>query len=180
MANRASNKIKRMTLSAMLIALGVLFLFLGSLLDVLDLSTAALASLLVVYAVLELGSAYPYAIWLGTTLLGLLLLPQKSPVIFYALFAGYYPIAKAALEKKLPRWLAWILKLAIFHVALVLFALVLKFFFPGELSGYTETLWLPFALYGLALACFVLFDLALSRLVPFYYARLQKHFGLKS
>ena len=175
MASKASGKIKRMTLSAMLIALSVLFLFLGSLLDVLDLSTAALASLLVVYAVLELGGAYPYAIWLGTTLLGLLLLPQKSPVIFYALFAGYYPIAKAALEKKLPQWLAWILKLAIFHVALVLFALVLKLFFPGELSSYTEARWLPFALYGLALACFVLFDIALSRLIPFYYARLQKH-----
>ena len=131
MASRASNKIKRMTLSAMLIALGVLFLFLGSLLDVLDLSTAALASLLVVYAVLELRGAYPFALWIGTSLLGMLLLPQKSPVVFYALLAGYYPIAKAALEKRLPRWLAWILKLAIFHVALVLFALVLKLFFPG-------------------------------------------------
>lgn len=179
MSKRSAN-IKRMTISAMLIALGVLFLFLGSLLDVLDLSTAALASLLVVYAVIELRGAYPFALWLGTSLLGLLLLPQKSPALFYALFAGYYPIAKAALEKHLPRWLAWILKIAIFHVALALFALILKLFFPGELSSYMETLWLPFALYGLALACFVLFDVLLSRLILFYYARLQKHLRIQS
>lgn len=174
MANRFSAKIKRMTVSAMLIALGVLFLFLGSLLDVLDLSTAALASLLVVYAVLELRGAYPFALWIGTSFLGMLLLPQKSPVLFYALFAGYYPIAKAALEKRLPRWLSWILKLIIFHVSLALFALVLKLFFPGELSSYFETLRLPFALYGLSLVCFVLFDILLSRLIPLYYNRLQK------
>ena len=180
MASNTTQKIKRMTVSAMLIAIGVLFLFLGSLLDVLDLSTAALASLLCAYAVLELGGVYPFAVWLGTSFLGLLLLPQKSPVVFYALFAGYYPIAKAALEKRLPRGLSWIIKLAIFHVSLALFALVLKLFFPGELSTYFEKLWLPFALYGLALACFVLFDIALSRLILFYYARLQKHLRIQS
>ena len=174
MASKTSVKIKCMTISAMLIALGVLFLFLGSLLDVLDLSTAALASLLVVYAVLELGGAYPYAIWLGTSFLGLLLLPQKSPVVFYALLAGYYPIAKAALEKRFPRWLAWILKIAIFHISLASFAGVLKLFFPGELSTYFEKPWLPFALYGLSLFCFILFDILLSRLIPLYYNRLQK------
>ena len=179
MANSASRKIKYLTVSSLLIALSVLFLYLGSLLDVLDLSTAALASLLVAYAVLELKGIYPYAIWIGTSFLSLLLLPQKSPALFYALFAGYYPIVKAAFEKKLPRWLAWILKLLIFHVSLAAFAGILKLFFPGELTEYFETPWLPIALYGLALACFILFDLALSRLIPLYYNRLQKYLRIK-
>ena len=177
--SKISGKIKRMTITAMLIALGVLFLFLGSLFDVLDLSTAMIASLLVVYAILELRGAYPFALWIGTSFLGLLLLPQKSPVIFYALFAGYYPIAKAALEKRFPRWFAWILKLVVFHLSLALFVGILKIFLPGELSSYFEKPWLPFTLYGLSLACFILFDLLLSRLVPLYYNRLQKYLRIQ-
>ncbi|MBQ7173650.1 MAG: hypothetical protein IJR88_06005 [Clostridia bacterium] len=179
MASRASTRLKKLTVSALLVALGVLFLYLGSLLDVLDLSTAALASLLVAYSVLELSGPYPYFLWLGTSLLGLLLLPQKSPALFYALFAGYYPIVKAIFEKKLPGWLAWILKILVFHVSLAAFAGVLKLFFPGELSTYFEKPWLPLALYGLSLVCFVLFDLLLSRLIPLYYNRLQKYLRIK-
>ena len=179
MANGTSMRIKKLTVSALIVALSVLFLYLGSLLDVLDLSTAALASLLVAYAVLELKGIYPYFLWLGTSLLGLLLLPQKSPVLFYALFAGYYPILKALFEKKLPRWLAWILKILSFHLSLAAFVGILKLFFSGELSTYFEKPWLPLALYGLSLVCFILFDLLLSRLIPLYYNRMQKYLRIK-
>ena len=178
MANKTSARIKRMTVSAMLIALGVLFLWLGSLLDVLDLSTAALAAILVVYAVLELGGLYPFALWLGTSFLGLLLLPQKSPALAYALFAGYYPALKATLEKHLSRLLAWVLKFSAFALSVGAFLLLLKLFFPGSLSEYAVYSWMPPVLAALALLCFVVYDIALTRLILVYYAKLQKHFGL--
>lgn len=178
MTSRATNRVKKLTVSALLVALGVIFLYLGSLLDVLDLSTAVLASLLVAYAVLELHGAYPVAIWLATSLLGLLLLPQKSPALAYALFAGYYPALKALLEQKLPRVLSWLVKLLVLAAATGLFVLLLSLVWPAELQTYAAYPWLPALLCGLALLCFFLYDFALTRLILVYYSRFQKYIGL--
>ena len=92
---------KYLTVSAMLAALGVILLGLGSLINTLDLTVAALASILCVWAVIEMGKTYAWMIWLVTSFLAILLLPQKTPGCFY-LFIGLYPILKERLER-LPR-----------------------------------------------------------------------------
>ena len=99
MRDRIRKRTKYLTVSAMLCALSVIILSLGSLIEVLDITTAVLASLLCIYAVIEMGGAYPWLIWPVTSILALLLLPQKTPALFYALFAGFYPILKEKLEK---------------------------------------------------------------------------------
>ena len=78
---------KYLTVSAMLAALGVILLGLGSLINTLDLTVAALASILCVWAVIEMGKTYAWMIWLVTSFLAILLLPQKTPGCFY-LFIG--------------------------------------------------------------------------------------------
>ncbi len=177
MNDRIRKRTKYLTVSAMLSALGVILMALGGLIEVLDLSAAVLASLFCVYAMIEMGGAYPWGIWLVTSLLSLILLPQKTPAVFYTLFLGYYPILKAYLER-LPRWVGWILKLVVFHAALGLIYLVLKLFLPSTL----ETLaggWMIAAIYGLSLICFVIYDIAVTRLITFYLFRLKKRFGMK-
>ena len=47
---------KKLTISAMTVALGVVFMVVGAVFEVLDLSTAVLASLLVVFIYIEIGS----------------------------------------------------------------------------------------------------------------------------
>ncbi len=177
MAMRSSQRVKYLTVAAMLSALGVVLLWLGSFLDVLDLSTAALASLLCVYAVIELGGAYPWMIWLCTSLLALLLLPQKSPAIFYALFAGFYPIVKEKAEK-LPRVCGYVVKLVVFHLSLGVIVLAIKLFLPGLIEGQWAP-WMPIALYVLALITFLLFDYALTKLITLYIYRFRGKFGMK-
>ena len=172
-----SNRLKYMTVSAMLSALGVILLSLGSIIEVLDLTAAVLASLLCVYAVIEMGRAYPWMVWLVTSLLALLLLPVKAPALIYALFAGFYPILKEKLEK-LSRVLSWILKLAVFHLSMLAIALLMKLVFHTEIELGTYA-WMPFLIYPLALVCFVVYDLALTRLITFYLFRLRKHFKIK-
>ena len=161
----------------MLCALGVILLALGALIDVLDITVAVLASLLCVYAVIEMGRAYPWMVWLVTSLLALLLLPVKAPALIYALFAGFYPILKEKLEK-LSRVLSWILKLAVFHLSMLAIALLMKLVFHTEIELGTYA-WMPFLIYPLALVCFVVYDLALTRLITFYLFRLRKHFKIK-
>lgn len=168
---------KYLTVSAMLCALGVIFLALGAFIEVLDITTAVVASLLCVYAVIEMGGGYPWGIWIVTSLLSLLLLPVKTPALFYALFAGFYPILKEMLEK-LKRPIAWILKLAIFHLSLAAIVLLLSLFFPEQLD-FNGMEWLPIAMYALCVATFFLYDVALTRVITFYLIRWRQKFRIK-
>lgn len=177
MHDRIRKRTKDLTLCAMLCALGVVLMLLGSVIEVLDLSTAALASLLCIYAVIELGGHYPFMLWLGTSLLSLLLLPVKTPAVFYALFLGYYPILKAKLESR-SKLLCILLKLLVFHVGLLLILLIFWAFFPSMLET-TLGPWIYPVLYLLSVAVFLLYDLALTRLITAYLLRLRPRFHRK-
>jgi hypothetical protein len=85
---------KRVALSAILCTLGVLFLYIGSVLEILDLTMGALASVIVIFSVIEMGGKSPYLIYAVTSVLSLLLLPNKFPAFLYFAFAGIYPILK--------------------------------------------------------------------------------------
>lgn len=177
MRDRVRKRTKYMTLSAMLAALSVVIMALGSLVEVLDLTTAVLASFLCIYAVIELGGAYPWMIWLSSSVLALLLLPLKTPAIFYALFFGFYPILKEKFER-LKNPVSIVLKVVSFHVSLAGIALLLWLFVPEMLL--TEGMkWLPIALYAGALVCFFVYDFALTRVITFYLVRLRDRFKIK-
>lgn len=177
MKDRIQKRTQKLTLCAMLCALGVILMAIGALIEVLDLSTAALASLLCVFAVIELGRGYPWAVWAITSLLSLLLLPQKTPALFYTVFLGYYPILKSYLER-FPRWISVLGKFVGFHIALILILAGLRLF---GLSAQEDPLRIGFgiALYGLALICFWIYDLALTKLITAYLFRFQTKFRRK-
>ena len=107
---------RRVAICALLSAMGVVILYLGALIDVLDLSVAVIASLLCVFAVIEMGGVWPWLIYAVVSVLSLVLLPQKSPAVVFALYAGYYPILKSYLER-LPRVISFVLKIAEFNLA---------------------------------------------------------------
>ena len=174
---KSSQQIKQITVSAMLSALGVILLAVGAFVEVLDLSTAVLASMLCIYAVIEIKGSYPWMVWLVTSILGLILLPIKTPAVFYAMFFGFYPILKEKLER-LSRILSWILKLAAFHACIALMWGVFKLFLPVALEEMGGG-WMLASLYALGLVCFVLYDIALTRLITFYLFRLRGRFRIK-
>lgn len=174
---QSSQRIKYITVSAMLSALGVIIMAIGAFVEVLDLSTAVLASMLCIYAVIEIRGSYPWMIWLVTSILSLILLPIKPPAVFYALFFGFYPILKEKLER-LSGFVSWILKLVIFHLSVGVMWGVFKLFIPSALEDMGMG-WMLLALYALGLVCFVLYDIALTRLITFYLFRLRKLFRIK-
>ena len=174
---RVRLKTKYLTVSAMLAALSVVILMLGSLVDVLDITTAVAASVLCIYAVIEMGGFYPWMIWLTTSILAFLLLPMKTPAIFYAMFAGFYPILKEKLEK-LKNPISWILKLVVFHICLAGMVGLLYLFVPS-LFVVGGMWWLPAATYLLAVGCFVIYDIALTKVITMYLIKFRKRFHIK-
>lgn len=177
MRDRIRRRTKYLTVSAMLAALGVIILMLGSLVDVLDLTVAVLASLLGIYAVIEMGGVYPWLIWLVTSVLSFVLLPQKTPALFYAAFAGFYPIVKEKLER-LKKPICLTLKIVVFHLCLGALVGLAWLFLPGLLDM-EGAQWLPAVLYLMSFAGFLLYDFALTQLITYYLVRLRKRFGIK-
>ncbi|MBQ8415612.1 MAG: hypothetical protein IJX13_01730 [Clostridia bacterium] len=175
--NSTRQQIKALTVSAMLCALGVIILALGSFIEVIDLSVAVIASLLTVYAVIELRGAYPWLIWLVTSIVAFLLLPLKTPVLFYAMLAGYYPILKEKIEKK-PLLISWALKLCVLTASLIVIYLLFIAFLPEMLAGF-EAWYLLLGLYAACTVVFVLYDVCLTQLITFYLVKLQKRFRIK-
>ena len=164
---------RRLSISAILSALGVVILYLGALVEVLDLSVAVIASFLCVLAVLEMGGAYPWLIYAVVSILSLVLLPVKTAAFMFALFAGYYPILKAYYER-LSSVLAWILKLVHFNLSLAALITLALLFTPDAagplLIGITVLLGNLF---------FVLYDIALTRVISLYLRRLRDRLRIK-
>lgn len=159
----------------MLSALGVILLYVGSVIQVADLSMAVLASLLCVFAVIEYGKTAPWLVFGVTSVLSLVLLPQKTPAVVYTLFFGFYPILKERFEK-FDRIRCIVFKELAFNAALIVILLAMKFLF----LEFTD---IPFMLYLIAIvlceAVFLVYDFALTRLISLYVYKLRKRFRIK-
>ena len=175
MRNGTTGSTRRVSVCAMLCALGVVLLYLGSLIEVLDISMAVIASLFAVYAVIEYGGAYPWLVWAVTSLLSLLVLPSKLPALMYAFFFGYYPILKEKIERRTRRSVGWLCKMVIFNVSLALMLLGTAFVLSMRELVF-GTPWLTVGVCVLANVTFVVYDVALTRLISFYLFRLRDRF----
>ena len=164
--------VRALTLSAVLAALSVLLLFLGSLFDVTDLAAVMVASFFVTLVVIECRGAWPWLLYVSVSVLSFLLLPGRFVSVEYALFGGIWPILKYWLEK-LPRLPSFLLKLLVGN-ALAAFAawLGLKFFGLEVPSA----LWLKIAAVALWEAVLLLYDLLLTRLIVIWCVKYRARF----
>ena len=172
MKTNPKNKTRILALCSLFSALGVIILYMGALIEVIDLTMAVVASLLVILAVIEFGGAYPWLIYAVTSLLSFLLLPNKFVVLVYVAFAGFYPILKSMLER-LKGIICALLKLGVFNVCLIV------------MWGVSRLLVVPLDTeYGLAItavilnAVFILYDFALTRLITSYLFIWRKKFKI--
>ena len=170
-------------LGAMITALSVVVLI-PSALQTFVYTLPAMAGMLTMLAVVEIDKKWAIGSYVATSLIGLLFVANKEAVVYYVAFFGYYPVVKSLLESKLPRAVEYILKLLIFNMSIILsgVALVKLFGMPyndllgidGESAFFTK-----YALYimlGLGNLVFILYDVALTRLLTAYLMVWQKKF----
>lgn len=173
--NDKKRRTRYTAISAILSALGVLLLYLGSVIEVLDLTTGAFASLIIILAVIEMNGYWPWMIYGVTSVLALIVLPNKFIAVLYLLFCGIYPIAKAAFER-LHYVICWILKFSMFNSALLITIFVTKHILHIPDSGMDFTI-VVFAVGNLT---FLLYDIAITKLITFYLVKLRKLLGMKN
>ena len=159
-------------------ALSVVLLYLGSLIEILDISMAVTASLTCIIAVIEYGKSAPWAIYGVTSVLSIILLPNKTPAVLYAAFFGFYPILKEKFEK-LSKPVSWILKEVVFNICLVIMTVAVYFISTSGGDILSKSLPLLAATAILAEVVFVLYDIALTRVISFYIVKLRHRFKFK-
>lgn len=172
MASSGRKKTRILALSAMLSALGVVLISSSALIEVLDLTMAAVASLFTVFAVIELGGGYSWFIFAVTGTLSLILLPQNTGAYCYLIFFGYYPMIKSLFERRLRTPLAWLCKAAVFNVAFSGYVFLIPLLLTNEV--YPDIWWYYVVMYAGGNLLMFLYDLALTKLVTLYFAKLRE------
>lgn len=169
------DKTKRLAVSAMLSAVGVVLLYFGAILQVMDISMAVIASVLCVFAVIEYGGYYPWLIYAVTGVIAIIILPQKEAAAVYILFFGFYPIIKEKLEKK-KRIVSWVLKEVIFNISLAIMLAMSALLMTADAA---EPLFIYIILAVLAEIVFPIYDIALTRVITLYIRKLRPKFKQK-
>ncbi len=169
----SGRKNRAVALTGILCALCIVFLYLGSIVEVLDYSVSALCGILVTLAVVELGTRAGLAVWLGSSFLSLLLLPSKFSSLLFILFCGWYSFAKKIYEKKKP-FVCVLLKLLTFNAVLALIAFITVKLFLAEIL----TLPLAIAMAIISNVTFLIYDALLTRLIYLYVIKWRRKLRL--
>jgi len=165
---------KKTVLSSLCASFGVVCLYLGVFFNVMDMTAALLASVLVLFCLMEMGYGYAFAVYAMISILSLILLPNASPAWMFILLFGYMPISKFGFERIFKKF-AWVPKLILFNV---LYAAVV--FLGGALLGFTTENQFgipPYAVYigffVLGDILYVLCDILYTRLVRLYIVKIR-------
>ena len=82
---------------------------------------------------------------------------------------GFYPIIKSYLERINSALVRWIIKLVVGNAALALMFILMSLFLPDEFEGG----WLMLVTYLLGIIAFLMYDVALSKLITLYFVRIR-------
>lgn len=170
-------------IGGMVTALSVVILM-PTALDLFVYALPAMAGMLTMFSVIELGRRWSIGVYAAVSLISVLLVPNKEAAVMYIAFFGYYPIAKAVLESKLPKVPEYICKFLLFNLSVIAaYAVLIKVLgMPfDELMGLTDEdgILKRFAVPIMLLLgniVFIVFDIALTRIVTVYLRVWQKKF----
>lgn len=162
----------KIALGGMLSALSTAILWLGSLFPGYAIASAAAAGVVPAVAVVQNGTKTGFAVYGITSLLGLLILPQKNSAIWYLAIFGYYGVVKSYLERVQSQFTEWIGKVVLYTAVFAFMRFVLQSAFTAmsDLFPVGTTV-----LYVVGLACFVIYDIGFSRLIGLYLTRIHRN-----
>lgn len=161
----------RVAYPAMLGALALVMLYIGSVAPTGNWGIVAVAGLLPAAAVISVGLKAGFLCWAGVAILAFLLIPEKFCVLLFSVLFGLYPMVKSLIERlrKLP--LEYLLKLVFFNIALTVIYQVMR---TAVLESLPEALSAVWLLYLVGNVVFLLYDFGFSKLIAFYIQRVQR------
>ena len=171
-----------MTLAALFAALCVVLLYIASIWPTGQLGLVAVASLFVAAGVIEGGKSgikVGLAVFVVSSFIGMLILPNRVAPLLFIIFFGYYPVLKSLLERISKNMLQWVLKLLVFNAALAIIWFALNDLFLGFMDSLPivseiDPQIMSFAALVIAAnIVFVIYDYGFTKLIWFYIQRVS-------
>lgn len=162
----------KVALGGIISSLSLITMLLGGIIPGLEYTIPAFAGMMLIIIVIEISLRWAFLTYIGVAMLTFFIVPNKESGLLFITFLGYYPVLKSVIETRLKRMqLQWVVKLLVFNAALVVYyKLVMWFVAAPELSESVEELG-KYALYilgALANVVFLLYDVALTRIISVY------------
>jgi hypothetical protein len=172
-----STKAVKLAFSGVLCALSVTVLFLGSLFPLVEYAIPTLSGLCLIPIVIEIDRKYAFLAFAAASATGLIVVPRKEFALLFLLFLGYYPIVKSYVESKFRFIAEWALKLGLFNAGMIaaFFVSINLLSIPKEefsIGG----VYLPWLLLLAGNGAFIIYDLAITRVVMLYIKLLHPFF----
>ncbi len=167
----------RIALSSVLCAMSLLCLLL-TFFPFATYALPAMAGVFLMPLVVECGKRTALCAYVAVAVLALLLVPDVEAKALFVAFFGYYPILKAIAESVKNRFVEWLVKIVVFNFSVIITYLGLSSigFSLDEFAvrGIPLPLSTILALFLIAgNGIFILYDIGLTRFLPFYFSRLQ-------
>lgn len=156
-------------------ALSVALMFLGGVTYIFSYVVPVVLGVLLIMLKRTFGASSALTVYIATSLLSLLLVPEKEMVLMFALFFGYYPIIKSSLDKIKPKALSFVVKLIIFNVSVLVIELICVFVFgiPFFENGvFSAAMLISFAV--LMNVVFILYEWVLKIYLVLYIKKFEK------
>jgi hypothetical protein len=171
-----NKRTKKLTFSAMLVALSIVILYISVIIPAGKLSLVAVAGILPAAVVIGYGISGGILCYAATSVLALILLPDKAIAIVYVLVFGHYPVIKSLIERLNNIAAEWVIKILFFNA-------VFSALYWGFFSAFTSVInfaavSLPIV-YAAGNAVFIIFDIGFTKLIVFYSRLITKHFYKK-
>ncbi|HJH62013.1 MAG TPA: hypothetical protein IAC84_01895 [Firmicutes bacterium] len=168
---RPNGSARKVAYPALLGALSLVVVYLGSITPTGSWGVVAVAGLMPCAAVISAGLPAGFLCWAGVSILAFLMVPDKFCVLLYGVLFGLYPMVKALIERLRRRPVEYLLKLVFFNAALTVLYLVMR---AAVLASLPQALSVVWALYGAGNVVFLLYDYGLSKLIGAYLARIHR------
>lgn len=165
-----NNRTGKIALGGICTALAVIFMFGASFVPGIELTLYLISSLFTAAMVIEAGAAGGLSVFAASSLLGLILVPNKLALVPYIFCFGYYAVLKLYIEKIKSGVLQIILKVIYFAAVLVIGLLVFKSILT---AGVHMPDWPVGGLIAAGLVMMILYDYVMTFLINWYRRRFK-------
>lgn len=167
-------KSKQMAAASVFTALMVVLVYLSALFPTMSLSIIAVAGVISAVIVSEFGLSAAVMAYICASVLSLLLVPDKSNALLFALMFGVYPIIQNLAERVKHKWFTWVIKIASANLIFAIVWFLFKNLFFTQTDKLMGICWLLWAAVNVI---FVMYDICLKKLVIFYKIRFANRVG---
>ena len=160
---------KKIAYSGILLAVNLLLFAMLNVFQTNTLFLLGLASLPIAIVIMNWGPKTGFVFYLGSIILGFIVINNKAHWIIYIFTFGIYGLIKYLVEQDRPIYVEYILKLIYANIALVAVYFIVRQFV------YVPTQWYFILLFEVA---FLVYDYAYSLFIDYYNTKLKKMIGI--